>query len=308
MGHPLDGILLIDKRVGETSHEVVRRVKAAFRAQGLKKVGHAGTLDAPAEGLLIVLLGQGTKLFPYLASGTKRYRATMTLGVETDTMDTTGTVLRTRDVPPLSGEAIRTASGKFVGEIEQIPPAFSAVKVDGIRAYRLARKGLAPELKKRKVKIHELSVLSVALPDVTLDVICSGGTYIRALVSDMGREIGPGASLKSLRRLEIGAFRVEDGLASLRVSDRTAALEDRVIPLRASLPHMAEIFVGEELAALIRNGRQPAWEECRLRESAGGRMPRHAKVVDEHGLVAIARVDWIEEVDHGRVRIERVFS
>jgi tRNA pseudouridine55 synthase len=307
MGHLLDGILLIDKKAGVTSYEVVRKVKTAFRTRERMKVGHAGTLDAPAAGLLIVLLGQGTKLFPYIVSQPKRYLATMTLGVETDTLDFTGEVLHTGAVPALDEEVIRGISRKFVGEIEQTPPAFSAVKVGGIRAHRLARKGLTTVLKARKVKVHALTILSAALPDITMEVVCSGGTYIRALVSDMGRAIGPGACLKALRRLAIGSFSADQGLPSDRISDPSAALEKRVISLRGALPDMPEVPVGKELAGFIRNGRQPEGSALKRLLAADIGASGRAKIVEKDSLVAIAQVEKGEEVDHGNVRMERVF-
>ena len=197
MGNPREGIILVDKGEGETSFDVVKKIKKAL---GIKKVGHAGTLDPFATGLLIVLVGQGTKLAPYLMSGKKTYRGTLRLGVETDTQDPTGHTVSTRPVPEISLEEIRRHALGFTGEIEQVPPAFSAVRHQGKRAYEFARKGIAIDLKKRRVRIHSLEVLGVALPEITFQVVCSGGTYVRTLAADLGKQMGPGAHLRELRR------------------------------------------------------------------------------------------------------------
>ena len=183
MGHRIDGILLVNKIKGETSHDVVKKVKAAF---GLKncKVGHAGTLDPFATGLLIILLGQGTKLSRFIMSEDKVYRGTMRLGVETDTLDCTGSVVHKVTVSELGIEQIREKARQFVGEIEQLPPVYSAVKYKGTRAYKLARRGEEMSLKKRNVTVYSLRILSVDLPDVTMEVRCSSGTYIRSLAAD----------------------------------------------------------------------------------------------------------------------------
>ena len=168
-----DGIILIDKREGETSSDVVRKVK---RALGVRKVGHAGTLDPFATGLLIILLGEGTKLSRYVMAGEKRYRARLTLGIETDTFDLTGQVVQTRTVPALTPEWVQQTALQFVGEIEQVPPAFSAVKHEGTRAYKLARKGIEFDLPRRKVAIRSITISDLGLPDLTMEVTCSSGT------------------------------------------------------------------------------------------------------------------------------------
>ena len=219
--NPYDGIILIDKNEGESSFDVVRRLRAKVK---VKKVGHAGTLDPFATGLLIILLGQGTKLSPFLMSGQKRYRATMRLGVETDTLDPTGRVIRTTHVPAFEPEQIKTNALKFVGEIEQVPPIFSAVSYKGNRAYKLARKGIKVELEKRRVRIHSVEIISIDLPEITMEISCSGGTYIRSLASDIGNKLGTGAHLSALRRLSSGPFEVKDALNTKHI--RNAARDD----------------------------------------------------------------------------------
>jgi tRNA pseudouridine55 synthase len=302
-----DGILLIDKNEAETSYEVVRMVKSALK---IKKVGHAGTLDPFATGLLIILLGQGTKLSPFVMSENKVYLATMRLGIETDTLDSTGRVVRKSAVPDLSVKHIREKAEYFVGDIEQTPPLYSAVKYKGTRAYKLARRGQEFVLKKRTVTIFSLRILSVDLPDVTLEVKCSSGTYIRSLAADLGEELGPGGHLKSLRRLACGSFYTEDALCSKEIStgNNGLLLRDKVIPLRAALPNMREIEVEHDIAEKIRHGYQPALEGLADGLDLAGCEGTHLKLVSNSELVAVMKVTKCGRGGHGRLDIVRVFS
>ncbi|MGD8986296.1 MAG: tRNA pseudouridine(55) synthase TruB, partial [Desulfobacteraceae bacterium] len=263
MGNPYDGIILIDKEEGKTSFDVVKAVRRLLK---VKKVGHAGTLDPFATGLLIILLGQGTKLSNYLMAGDKAYQATMRLGVETDTQDLTGRVVKMSLVPEFEPESISKVALGFVGEIEQVPPLFSAVNYRGKRAYQLAREGIKMDLKKRRVKVHSLAITSIHLPDVTMKVTCSRGTYVRRLAADLGKELGPGAHLKSLRRLCSGPFSVEDALSleNLEHLSRDRPVQQIRIPLREALPDMKEAEVDGAMAQRIRNGHQPGCEEVAM--------------------------------------------
>ena len=310
MEYPIDGILLIDKHEGETSYDVVKRVKRAFNARKALKVGHAGTLDPFATGLLIILLGQGTKLSNFLMAGEKKYLATMRLGVETDTLDPTGRVVGTSVVPQLTPGEIRDKAKAFVGNIEQTPPRFSAVKYKGTRAYKLARKGLDVDLKKRIVSVYSLQILSVQLPDVTMEVTCSRGTYIRSLAADMARELGPGGHLVSLRRIAIGSFEVSNALSSsvLLQTGVRSLLRDKIIPLRAALPGMYEIQVGEPLAKKVRNGYQPAFKELNKGLSAPDCKDGYVKLMSADDLVAIMKLKENGGIGYERLKIERVFS
>ncbi len=310
MGYPIDGILLIDKHEGETSYGVVRKVKSAFGDSKAPKVGHAGTLDPFASGLLIILVGQGTKLSSFIMSEKKVYKATITLGVETDTLDPTGQVVKKSTVPDIRPAYIRKKARKFVGEIEQTPPIFSAVRYKGTRAYKLARKGVKMDLKKRNVTVFSLGIISIDLPDISIEVICSGGTYIRSLASDLGREIGTGAHLKSLRRQASGSFEAHHALSSREIlrKGHDSSLQNEIIPLRAALPGMGEIEVNSTFARKIRNGYQLAWEEIAKDSSLADCRDEYVKLVGEGGLVAIMKVKNSEGVGHGEVRIERVFS
>lgn len=310
MEYPIDGILLIDKHEGETSYDVVKRAKHAFNARKALKVGHAGTLDPFATGLLIILLGQGTKLSQFLMAGKKNYLATMRLGVETDTLDPTGRVVRTSVVPQLTPREIRVKAKAFVGKIEQTPPNFSAVKYKGTRAYKLARKGLDVDLKKRSVSVYSLKILSVQLPDVTMEVTCSSGTYIRSLAADMARKLGPGGHLISLRRIAIGSFEVKNAPSSSVLSQTGARslLRDKIIPLRAALPGITEIQVGEPLAKKIRNGYQPTLKELNKGLRASDCKDGCVKLMSADDLVAIMKLKENGGIGYERLKIERVFS
>ncbi|HYQ61378.1 MAG TPA: tRNA pseudouridine(55) synthase TruB [Desulfatiglandales bacterium] len=298
MGELSDGVLIVDKEEGETSFSVVRKVKKLLK---VSKVGHAGTLDPFATGLLLVLVGQGTKLSPYLMAGDKTYLGTLALGTETDTLDRTGRVTAVKPVPKLDPELIREKARAFVGETEQTPPSFSALKVQGKRAYSLARKGLPVTLEKRRVRIMELAVLSLDLPDVTFRVVCSSGTYVRTLAADLGKELGVGAHLKALRRTAIGPYGVEDALRSGDMGASAEAVKKRIIPLRHALPHFTEVEVDERTAFQVRKGYQPGWEEL------GKKAPfpqEEVKLVSGTDLVALVRY---EVKAKGGLRVSRVF-
>ena len=306
MGNSYDGIILIDKEEGKTSFDVVKRVRRILK---VKKVGHAGTLDPFATGLLVILLGQGTKLSKYLMAGDKVYQATMRLGVETDTQDPTGRVVKRRLVPEMAPESIRKIALKFVGEIEQVPPPFSAVFYRGKRAYELAREGIKMDLQKRKVSIHSLTITSVDLPDVTMKVTCSRGTYVRSLAADLGKELGPGAHLKSLMRLRSGPFSLKDALSleHLAYLSPDRSFQEVVIPLQEALPDMKEAKVDDRMAQKIRNGHQPVWEEVAAISALPCPFEGYLKLVAGGGLVAIAEAYHPFE-KKGSLKIMRVFN
>jgi tRNA pseudouridine55 synthase len=306
MGNSPDGIILIDKNEGETSFAVARKVGRILK---VKKAGHAGTLDPFATGLLIVLLGQGTKLSPYLMSGEKKYLATLRLGVETDTQDLKGHMIHARPVAKLSPETIREKARDFIGEVEQIPPIFSAVRYRGKRAYQFARQGIKIDLEKKRVRIYALHIISIDLPDVTMEVVCSSGTYIRTLASDFGKALGPGAHLITLRRFASGPFKVRDAV-DLRGTGAVSPekmLKDKVIPLRKALPHLEEIQIDDQMARKIRNGHQPAWESLISGSDFMHLNKDQMKLVTNGALVAIAQVHYKVENNGGSLKILRVF-
>jgi tRNA pseudouridine55 synthase len=225
----LDGVLVIDKPAGITSHDAVAMVK---RTLGARKVGHLGTLDPAATGVLPLVLDSATAYARFLSGGRKEYMATMTLGVETDTLDADGSVTATMDATGVTETAVREALESFVGSIKQLPPMYSAVKKGGTPLYKLARKGVVVEREPKDVIVHEIEVTGVSMPEVAFRVVCSGGTYIRTLCHDAGTKLGCGAHLKRLRRTANGAFTEAE---SVPATASKAELEGRVIPLSAAL-------------------------------------------------------------------------
>jgi len=206
-----EGVILnVNKPSGLTSFGVVRKIRGWTRC---KKVGHAGTLDPGATGVLLVVTGKATKKVDQLMGLEKEYKGTILLGITTDTDDAEGRIIEEKEVSPFSEDKINKVLKGFTGEIEQIPPMYSALKINGQPLYKLARKGKVVERKPRKVIIHSISVDSIDLPCINVTVRCSKGTYIRALARDIGEKLGVGGHLKSLVRTRIGGYKVEDALS-----------------------------------------------------------------------------------------------
>jgi len=200
------GFLVVDKPVGWTSHEVV---DAARRWLGIRRVGHLGTLDPLATGLLPLAIREATKLAPFVAQGLRVYVGSIRLGVATDTFDAEGRVLRRHDGPLPAEEAVREALAEFLGETMQIPPMFSSVKKDGVPLYRLARRGEEVERSPRPIRIYSLDMPHYVPPEIGIEISCSSGTYVRTLASDLGERLGCGAHLSGLRRTSSGPFRLD---------------------------------------------------------------------------------------------------
>jgi tRNA pseudouridine55 synthase len=225
---PLDGAVLIDKPAGPTSHDVVDEIRARFR---LKKVGHCGTLDPNATGLIIVLLGRGTRLSEKLMSDDKAYSGWIRLGESTNSYDADGEVVETKPVPPLTVDLLNEAAQSFLGDQMQTPPMVSAVKVEGVPLYKLARKGVEVERKPRLIHIYNFRFTQYEEPYGHFRVACTKGTYVRTLAHELGRKLGCGAHLATLRRTTSGRFDVADAIQFedvLKLSERE--LEQRVIP------------------------------------------------------------------------------
>ena len=305
MRNAFDGILLVDKNRGDSSFEVVSKIRKILK---VKKAGHAGTLDPFATGLLVVLMGQGTKLSPYLMSVEKRYLATVRLGVETDTLDPTGRVTRTMPVPHLSPEFIQEKAEGLIGEIEQVPPMFSAIRHNGTRAYVLARNGISFDLQKRRVKILDLKILSVDLPDVTLVLECSKGAYVRSIAAEMGRRLGTGAHLRVLRRISSGPFEVGNAVKVEGIAGQDHAISDRIISLRHALPHMPEAEVPELMAQNIRRGIRPEWDAIAGLAELGESFCGYVKLINGMELVAIIRVYRSSDEKERCFDLMRVFT
>ena len=204
----VNGLVVVDKEAGWTSHDVVARCRRIF---GQKKVGHAGTLDPDATGVLLVGLGRATRLMRFLTALPKTYEAEVVLGTATSTLDASGDVTGTWDMGDVSLAAVRAAAASLTGEIEQVPPMVSAVKVDGRRLHALAREGIEVERKARPVTVYRHEVMPGMTPGVfRIEVECSSGTYVRVLAADLGEALGGGAHLRNLRRTRIGSFTTED--------------------------------------------------------------------------------------------------
>ncbi len=203
------GIILVNKPSGITSHDVVDFVRKKLR---IKKVGHAGTLDPLAEGLLIILVEKATRLFAHFANYDKEYLGTLKLGEVTLTGDSEGKIIQSRDWQGISLDKIKEVFSRFKGELEQVPPMVSALRKGGKRLYQLARKGIVIERPRRKIKIYELKILSVNLPLVDFYVHCSKGTYIRKLAEDIGEGLGCGAHIIRIKRLSIGPFKLDNAV------------------------------------------------------------------------------------------------
>lgn len=230
----LDGILLVDKPAGVTSHDVVAMVRRRFR---LSKVGHGGTLDPMATGLLVLLLGRGTKASARVMGADKVYEGTMHFGVRTDTQDVDGRVLAQGDASALTADAIEAAMAKRVGDQMQMPPMVSAIKKDGVPLYKLARKGQEIEREPRFIHVYEFKLTGFEPPLATFRLKCTKGTYVRTLTADIGDELGCGAFLEKLRRTASGDFRVEKAvaLADLLALAGGDALRERTLSLLSLL-------------------------------------------------------------------------
>jgi tRNA pseudouridine55 synthase len=239
------GVLNIDKPGGLTSHDVVARVR---RLSGERRVGHAGTLDPMATGVLVVCVGRATRIIEYLTDTHKAYRATIRLGVTTDTWDAQGQIVDERDWRGLEREDIEAALAHFRGPIQQIPPMFSALKHEGQPLYRLARRGVQIERPPRAIEIYALRLLDWRPPELEIEVECSKGTYIRSLAHDLGEVLGPGAHLAALTRLAVGHFTLDEAVPLATLEEDAARGDWRrwLISLHAVLAHLPSVTVDEQ--------------------------------------------------------------
>lgn len=250
----IHGIINVYKEKGFTSHDVVNKLRGIA---GQRKIGHTGTLDPDAEGVLPVCLGRGTKLCDLLTDKEKTYRAVLLLGQTTDTQDTTGTVLESKATDHLTEDEVREAVLSFEGEYDQVPPMYSALKVNGQKLCDLAREGRVVERKPRTVVIKEIKILSIDLPRVEMDVTCSKGTYIRTLCNDIGDKLGCGGCMESLLRTVSGQFKIEDSikLGDLQILKDEGRLEEAVMPVDSVFGHYQRVdIVQEDQEALAHNG------------------------------------------------------
>lgn len=309
----MDGVVVIDKPAGKTSHDVVASVKKLL---GAKKAGHTGTLDPMATGVLPVCLNEATKLARFLSADSKEYLATMLLGVKTNTLDTEGEIIGRSD-KVVSDDEIRVALMKMVGKIQQIPPAYSAVKYCGKPLYKWARNGILVEAEPREVEIKHINIKEISYPRVMFHVVCSKGTYIRTLCYDIGELLGCGACLCGLRRLRSGLF-AEDAAVSLTDGspmEKRNELQAKMLPMAKLLPFVASVEVEESLADKLRDGWQPSVETLKPHVLPFLEKGDMVKFINSSGyLVAIAEmltpVSSFPEIDEKcqAARIVRVFN
>jgi len=304
----MNGFIVIDKPAGMTSHDVVGCVR---RLAGMKKVGHTGTLDPFATGVLPVALGEGTKAIPFLDESVKKYRAVMRLGETTDTQDCTGSIVRRSAWESVTAADIGETVRHFIGRGYQVPPMYSAIKRGGVPLYRLARKGEEVHREPRQIEVHDLTVDRIGLPEVEFTVTCSRGVYIRTLASDMGDRLGCGAHLVRLRRLASGPFSLEQAVSLEQLADITGRreLDRHLISCHETLSHLEDLTLTAEGAARLSFGIAP--EPADL-EAMPGKMPavgERVRLSRDGLLIAVAEVTadgW--PAREGKPRLLRVFS
>ena len=253
----MDGVLNVRKTAGPTSHDVVDEVRSVFRQ---RRVGHAGTLDPMATGVLVVCLGKATRVVEYLMGAPKEYHAQITLGRSTDTQDSTGETIAEADASGVEIELLKSTASQFVGEIEQVPPMVSAVKHKGKPLHQLARRGESVERKPRKVVIYSLEVVAFepgSRPRGEMLVTCSSGTYIRTLCADIGQVLGCGAHMSALERTGVGRFRVEDSVTVAQLNDAAGenSLDEYVIGISYALSDMPAISLDEDDTKAVLRGK-----------------------------------------------------
>jgi tRNA pseudouridine55 synthase len=295
----LDGFFVIDKQPGVTSHDIVAMVR---RAIGQKKVGHTGTLDPFATGVLPVAVGEGTKTIQFLDESVKEYRAVLRLGISTDTQDLTGRVVCERDWSALAACDLEQLVPRFTGKLSQLPPMFSALKQGGVPLYKLARQGVEVEREPREVEIYSLSFDWIRLPEAAFTVRCSRGTYVRTLACDIGEALGCGAHLLELRRSQSGLFRESEAISieALRACQNPA---DLIFPLDRALAHLKGLQLSAEGGRKLANGIAPVASE--LPESALIDLvhDEQVRLFVEGRFAAVARYDNVRGL-----RLSRVFN
>ena len=248
----MNGIILVDKPCGWTSHDVVGKLRGILRE---RRIGHSGTLDPMATGLLVVFVGRATRAVEFAEADSKEYIAGLRLGVSTDTQDTTGNVLNTCETLPSKDELIAAANG-FLGEISQIPPMYSAIKINGKKLYELARRGEIVERSPRKVTISKLELVGEDKCDYILDIHCSKGTYIRTLCSDIGDKLGCGGCMSSLRRVKAGVFSITQAhtMEQIQAAADLGGLDGIIIPVDTLFTDKPNLTVNEFEGKKLRNG------------------------------------------------------
>jgi len=295
-GRAIDGVLLLDKPIGLTSNQALQRVKRLFDA---RKAGHTGSLDPLASGLLPVCLGQATKVSGFLLDARKQYQVTARLGQRTDTGDADGQVVEEQPVPPLDAAAVKRVLAQFAGLQKQVPPMYSAIKHQGQRLYKLARRGIEIERQPRQIEIYGLELLSLEADALELDVACSKGTYVRTLIEDIARALGTVAHVTVLRRLGVGPY-AEGPMYKLEELEALAEqgmerLDEVLLPVDSALDHWPSVELGADSAYYLMQGQAVM--------APGAPSSGKVRLYDEgHGFLGIGEV----KLD-GRVAPTRLF-
>jgi tRNA pseudouridine55 synthase len=294
------GLLLVDKPEGPSSAHVVHRAKVSL---GAKKVGHLGTLDPFASGLLLLGINEGTKISDIFLRASKSYHGVVTLGVATDSQDSTGVVVKTRPVPPLADHDLRVLEQRFSGELQQTPPMFSALKRDGVRLYKLARQGKEVPRQPRTIQIDSIELRRINCSELSLDVACSRGTYVRTLASDLGEALGCGAHLKSLRRIACGHLRIDQAVTLDELEQITTRADSAMISLSDALGHLRGIRWDHRWLARLRLGQQESLSQI------GNPLEKKelVRLLDARGDL-VALIGWNDEIPGGGWRLLRVFK
>jgi tRNA pseudouridine55 synthase len=282
MKNIVSGVLVVDKPIGLTSHDVVQIIR---RGTGIRRAGHTGTLDPRASGVLVILIGPAVRLSEYVSASDKRYQATIRLGSSTDTYDADGAVTNSASLEGVTEEKFEEILQQFVGEIEQVPPPYSAIKVKGRKAYEMAREGEEVDLEPRMIRVYSLEVLEWAPPEVVIDVYCSSGTYVRSLANDLGQKLGCGAHLIGLRRTKSGRFTLRDAVPLRRLQEAFDAGNwyRHLIPAAEALADWPMVELNADDVELVRHGH---------RVPAEPNTQGWARGVSEQGdLVALMEVD-----------------
>lgn len=290
-GRDVRGVLLLDKPRGMTSNHALQRTKRLYQAA---KAGHTGSLDPLATGMLPICFGAATSLCAYLLDARKTYRVTALLGIATDTADADGEVVQRVETAPADSARVQSVLTRFVGDIDQVPPMYSALKQDGVRLYKLARSGLTVARPARRVSIESLELAELSWPEVTLTVRCSKGTYVRSLVEDVAAALGTVGHVRELRRLQVDPFSGEsmislEALEDFAASGGLAALDERLLEIDAALPHWPAVHLGSETAARLAHGQAvgaaPEWRQGRVKVYAAGDLLALGEVTADGRLV-----------------------
>jgi len=282
MDNTISGVLIVDKPIGMTSHQVVQAIRRGTR---IKRAGHTGTLDPRASGVLVVLIGPAVRLSQYISAEDKRYQANIRLGQKTDTYDSEGTITGTAEVD-VSFEQLTEALSQFVGEIEQVPPPYSAIKIKGKHAYDLARKGEEVELEPRLINVYSLDLLEWSPPEAVVDIHCSSGTYVRSLAYDLGEALGCGGYLTGLRRTKSGRFTLRDAVPLRKLAEafETNSWYQYLIPAAEALSDWPSIILTNDEIELVRHGHRIPRPEAETEELV--------RAITEQGeLVALMQYD-----------------